>query len=296
MAEVAKSQPVKVREYNRFKITPIAGELGAEIHGIDVNNLDDETFDDIHSAWLQYQVLAIRDQDVTPDQQKEFGRRFGDLQPHAFNAPIDGHPEITEIFKDKHETANNGGRWHTDQHYRTEPAKMTMLFAHEMPPHGGDTCFANTYLGYESLSDGMKEMLGGLKGVNNGDSKKHPSGLTRMQRQNAGISTMEQKDPGDEVTISEHPIIRTHPETGRKALYVGSHTERIAGWTDAESEPLLTYLKTHNGQLHHTCRLQWEVGTITMWDNRCCLHLALNDYHGYRRRVHKLLIKGDKPF
>ena len=131
-----------------------------------------------------------------------------------------------------------------------------MLFAHEMPPHGGDTCFANTYLGYESLSDGMKEMLSGLKGVNNGDSKKHPSGLTRMQRQNAGISTMEQKDPGDEVTISEHPIIRTHPETGRKALYVGSHTERIAGWTDAESEPLLTYLKTHNGQLHHTCRLK----------------------------------------
>lgn len=296
MAETASVKPSESREYDRFEVIPIAGALGAEIRGIDVNDLVDETFDDLYAAWLQYQVLAIRDQKVTPDQQKAFGRRFGELQPHVFNKPIDGHPEITEILKKEDETQNTGARWHTDQHYRTEPAKMTMLYAHEMPPHGGDTCFASTYLGYESLSDGMKGMLSKLKGVNNGDSKKHPTGLTRMQRQAAGIATLQQMDPGAEVTISEHPVIRTHPETGRKALYVGSHTERIAGWTDAESEPLLTYLKAHNGQLHHTCRVKWEVGTITMWDNRCCLHLALNDYHGYRRRVHKLLIKGDVPF
>jgi taurine dioxygenase len=296
MAEVAASKPAEARAYERFQLTPIAGALGAEIHGVDVNNLDDETFDEIYAAWLQYQVIVVRDQKITPDQQKDFARRFGVLQPHAFNKPIDGHPEITEILKKEDETKNNGARWHTDQHYRVEPAKMTMLYAHEMPPHGGDTCFASTYLGYEGLSDGMKKMLGELKGVNNGDSKKHPTGLTRMQRAKAGIATMAQMDPGDEVTVSEHPIVRTHPETGRKALYVGSHTERVAGWTDTESEPLLRFLKEHNGQLHHTCRVKWEVGSITMWDNRCCLHLALNDYHGYRRRVHKILIKGDVPF
>ncbi|HAT35525.1 MAG TPA: hypothetical protein DCS82_07405, partial [Rhodospirillaceae bacterium] len=176
MAEVASDKPLESREYTRFEVNPIAGALGAEIRGVNVNDMDDETFDDLYAAWLQYQVLAIRDQKITPDQQKAFGLRFGELQPHVFNKPIDGHPEITEILKKEDETQNNGGRWHTDQQYRTEPAKMTMLYALEMPPHGGDTCFASTYLGYEALSDGMKDMLSELKGVNNGDSKKHPSG------------------------------------------------------------------------------------------------------------------------
>lgn len=296
MTEAAGKISFEGRTYDRFELTPIAGALGAEVVGVDVNSLDEETFDDLYAAWLQYQVIAIRGQKLTPEQQKEFGRRFGELQPHVFNKSIEGHPEITEILKTEDETLNNGGRWHTDQQYRPEPAKMTMLYAHEMPPHGGDTSFSSTYRGYETLSDGMKETLAGLKGVNNGDSKNHPSGLTRMERQKAGVGTMPQIDPGDAVTISEHPIIRTHPETGRKVLYVGSHTERIAGWTKDESAALLDYLKAHNGQLHHTCRIKWEVGTITMWDNRCCLHFALNDYHGYRRRVHKLLIKGDVPF
>ena len=171
MTETARKVSFEKKTYERFKLNPIAGALGAEIVGIDVNKLDDETFDDLYAARLQYQVLAIRGQRVTPEQQKDFGRRFGQLQPHVFNKSIEGHPEITEILKTEDETLNNGGRWHTDQQYRPEPAKMTMLFAHEIPPRGGDTSFANTYLGYDTLSDGMKETLAGLKGVNNGDSK-----------------------------------------------------------------------------------------------------------------------------
>jgi taurine dioxygenase len=297
MAEPAAQQLRNEREYNRFQLKPIAGAMGAEIRGIDVKQLDDATFDDLYAAWLQYQVLAIRDQDITPSDQVAFASRFGEIQRHAFNKPLDGHPEITEILKTEDQKLNTGSVWHTDQHYRAEPAKMTMLHALEMPPVGGDTCFANTYLGYESLSEGLKKVAATLKGVNDGDSKNHYTGLTRMERMKAGIATMEQmKKLEGEVTVSEHPIVRTHPETGRKALYVGNHTQHFAGWTEQESKPLLDVFKQQNTQLTNTVRVRWEVGTITMWDNRCCLHSALNDYQGYRRRVHKILVKGDKPF
>jgi taurine dioxygenase len=285
--------------YDRITVKRIAGALGAEIGGVDLAKpLDDATFAEIHRAWLENQVIVLRDQDITPDQHIAFARRWGKIHRHPFNAPMAGYPDIIEILKRETDSYNHGGRWHTDQMYTPQPAKATMLVAREMPPYGGDTMFCNLYLAYETLSDGMKQMLSGLKGVANGDSKRHDSGMTRAQRAKAGVGQMPQIDPKDikVQTISTHPVIRTHPETKRKLLYVGGHIERFHGMTDEESDPLKGFLMAHATRPELTMRLRWEVGTVTLWDNRCCQHYALNDYTGFRRRMHKITICGDAPY
>ena len=254
------------KPYARIDVKRIAGALGAEIFGVDLSKpLDDETFAELHRAWLEHQVIAIRGQDITPDQHVAFAERWGKIHRHPFNKPMEGYPDIIEILKRENDTFNHGGRWHSDQMYTPQPAKGTMLVAREMPPYGGNTLFSNLYLAYETLSDGMKATIAGLKGVNNGDSKKHESGMTRAERAKAGIGQMAQIDPRDIKiqTISTHPIVRTHPETGRKVLYLGGHTERFHGMTDEESEPLLNYLKNHAHRPEFTMRLRWEVGTVT---------------------------------
>ena len=285
--------------YKKIEAHPVAGALGAEISGVDWSGpVDDETFAEVHRAWLEYQVIWFRDQDLTPDDHLAFAKRWGEIHLHPFNKPLDSHPQILEILKTEDQTRNNGGRWHTDQMYTPAPAKATTLYAREMPPYGGDTMFADMYGSYDALSDGMKRMLPGLKGIANGDSRKHPTGkgLTRMEREHAGIGTLKQQHTAGVQTISAHPVIRTHPETGRKALYVGGHIDRFEGMTDEESEPLLKFLMDHATRPEFTCRLRWQVGTLTLWDNRCVQHFAINDYTGFRRRVHKITIKGDVPF
>ncbi|MDD9929538.1 MAG: TauD/TfdA family dioxygenase, partial [Rhodospirillaceae bacterium] len=233
---------------------------------------------------------------MTPDDQVAFAKRFGEIHLHLFNKAMDDHPEITELLKTPEMRYNAGGRWHSDQMYTPKPAKMTMLYAREIPEGRGDTMFSNMYLGYETLSDGMKASLQGLRAVHNGDSKNHPTGKTRAERVQDGTIHLPQIDPGKQQTISSHPVIRTHPETGRKLLYIGGHTERFDGWTEAESKPLLDYLKAHATRPEFTCRLHWAENTFTMWDNRCCQHFAINDYDGYQRRMHKIMVKGDAPF
>ena len=283
--------------YQRIQVSPLAGSLGAEIGGVDLRRMDDADFAEIHRAWLQHQVIYFRDQTMTPDEHLDFARRWGEIHIHPFNAPMEGYPEILQILKTEAATRNNGNRWHSDQMYTAAPAKATILLAREMPPYGGDTMFSNLYLAYETLSDGMKEMLSGLKGVHNGNSSKNFLGGSRAAQAKMGLIPTPQKDPDPDVqTVSVHPIIRTHPETGRKALYIGSHTERFDGMTDDESKPLLDYLMAHTSRPEFICRVRWEVGTLTMWDNRCCQHYALNDYQGQRRSVHKITVKGDTPF
>jgi len=296
MAEAALSRN---SGYERIEVRRIAGALGAEIFGADLAKpLDDATFAELHRAWLENLVIAIRGQDITPEQHIAFAQRWGKIHRHPFNAPMAGYPDIIEIFKRETDTFNHGGRWHTDQMYTPQPAKGTMLVCREMPPYGGDTMFTNLYLAYDALSDGMKAMLAGLKGVANGDSKKHDSGMTRAQRAKAGVGQMPQIDPKDIKiqTISTHPVVRTHPETKRKVLYIGGHTERFHGMTDEESAPLKSYLMSHATRPEFTVRLRWEVGTVTLWDNRCTQHYALNDYAGFRRRMHKITICGDTPY
>ena len=283
--------------YKRIAVKPIAGALGAEIEGVNIAaGVDQETQDEIYRAWLENNVIFFRNQSIAPKQQIDFAKQFGKIHLHLFNKAMDDHPEITEVLKTPEMRSNAGGRWHSDQMYTPKPAKATMLYSREMPEGRGDTMFSNMYLAYESLSEGMKASLIGLRAIHNGDSRNHPSGKTRAERVQDGTIHMPQINPGKSQTISSHPVVRTHPESGRKLLYIGGHTERFDGWTEEESQQLLDFLKTHATRPEFTCRFQWTGNSMAMWDNRCCQHFAINDYDGYQRRMHKIMVKGDEPF
>lgn len=283
--------------YETIEVVPLSGALGAEIRGLDLSRpMTTNVAGELRRAWLDHQVIFLRGQELTPEQHIAFAKQWGEIHHHPFNKPLDNYPEILDILKTEDMTRNNGGRWHSDQMYTVKPAKATILFAREIPEAGGDTMFSNAYLAYEALSGGLRSTLGSLQAVNNGDSRRHPSGMTRGERAAAGIGTMPQKAPGDVQTISVHPVVRTHPETGRKALYIGGHTERFEGMTEEESRPLIDYLLDLATRPEFTCRLRWEAGTLTMWDNRCTQHFAINDYDGQRRRVHKITVAGDTPY
>ena len=208
---------------------------------------------------------------------------------------MDEHPEILEIIKEEGDTRVFGEVWHTDQMFNPKPAKATILYAKETPDAGGDTLFANMYLAYDALSDPMKEMLKGIKTSNVGDrkilSRSDEIGFTKNDHY-AGNEKMAAKvrDPGDVQTESTHPLVRTHPETGRKALYISNHTQTLEGFKRVEARPILDFLMTHAVQP------ELEVGSLAIWDNRCTQHRALNDYPGKRRRMHRITIAGDAPF
>ena len=283
---------------SRIDVRPIAGSLGAEISGVDLSEeLDDGLFNEVRQALLDHLVIFFRDQDLTPDQQLRFARRWGDIHLHPFVKGMDSHPEILEIVKTPADKRNFGGSWHSDQMFAPQPAMGTILYAKQVPSAGGDTQFTNQYLAYEGLSDGMKRTLSGLRAVSYGDKAKRYGGQSRKERYAGQINSMQVKDPGDDVqTVSSHPLVRTHPETGRKALYIGNHVDHIEGMTTEESEPLLGYLKRHSIRPEFTCRFRWRNGSLAFWDNRCTQHNAINDYPAETRIMHRITIRGDTPF
>jgi taurine dioxygenase len=291
-----------VASYRRIEVKPIAGALGAEIGAVDLGALDDETFDEIHAAWLEHLVVFFRRQAITPEQQLAFAKRFGDIHYHPFMRGMDEHPEILEIIKEEGDTKAFGEVWHTDQAFNPKPAKATILYAKETPDAGGDTMFTNLYLAYETLSDPMKTMIAGVKTWNVGDRKTLARNGPMASAPRAGRYVGNQKmaakvrDPGDVPTEAAHPLVRTHPETGRKALYISNHTQTLDGFNRPEARPILDFLMAHAVQPEFTCRFRWEPGSLAIWDNRCTQHRALNDYHGKRRRMHRITIAGDAPF
>jgi alpha-ketoglutarate-dependent taurine dioxygenase len=281
--------------YRTISVNRIAGALGAEISGADLarSNLDDEVIGEIRQALVENCVIFFRDQNLTPDQHLAFGKRFGELQVHEFVAPMEAHEEILEVRKEADETRNFGGGWHTDVSYLERPSLGSVLYACEVPAYGGDTMFASQYLAYETLSDGMKSLLDGMTAIH---SARRPYGLNAMSRYAAGERSMKYLYSETAHGEMEHPVIRTHVETGRKCLYVnGTFTIRFKDMTEEESEPLLSYLWQHAVRPEFTCRFRWEKGSIAFWDNRCVQHNAINDYHGQRRVMHRVTIEGERP-
>ena len=277
---------------NSIEVRPVAGALGAEVCGVDLGDaLSDEQVDTLRRAFLDHQVIFFRDQSLDPDSHKEMGRRFGDLNIHGYYESLPGHPEILPVLKEPEATGNIGGVWHSDVTYLPAPALGSILYALEVPPAGGDTMFASQYLAYETLSDGMKEMLEGLRAIHSSDI------FTNKARRDVVNATRTTKlNEVDETVESSHPVVRTHPETGRKCLFVnGAFTRRIDGWTAEESRPLLDYLYRQAARPEFTCRFRWEQGSIAFWDNRCTQHYALNDYQGHRRSMHRVTLEGDRP-
>ena len=272
-----------------MEVHSVAGALGAEILGVDLARLDDALVAGIRRAWLDHLVIFFRDQDLTPAQFLAFARRFGEPIEYPFVKGLDDHPEIIPVLKLAHETVNFGGIWHSDTAYLDAPPMASMLIAREVPPAGGDTEFANMYLAYETLSDGMKRVLEGLVAVNS--SSAADVSRTREDR----IKDSARVDAKKEY-VAAHPVVRVHPETGRKALYVNTaHTIAFDGMTKEESAPLLQYLFRHQVRPDFTCRFRWRPGSIALWDNRCAQHNAINDYQGHRRLMHRITLAGDRP-
>ena len=276
--------------YTHFEAKRIAGALGAEIAGLDLSrDLDEAVIDEIHRALLDHLVLFFRDQTLTMDQQLAFARRFGPLDTYPMVKGIEGFPELVEVRKEPDEKINFGGLWHSDTSYLPEPPRAAILYAKELPPYGGDTLYANMYMAYDALSDGLKAALDGLFVVNSGAA----AGGAQSRSLRRGEAPKEDDRVAREAV---HPIIRTIPETGRKVLYCnGAHTLRIEGWTEAESAPLLAHLYAVQQRPEFSCRFRWTPGAVAFWDNRTVQHNAINDYHGFRRIMHRCAIKGPKP-
>ncbi|HTC10097.1 MAG TPA: TauD/TfdA family dioxygenase [Acetobacteraceae bacterium] len=273
-----------------LEIRPIAGAIGAELHGVDLSDdLSADTIAVIRQALLDHLVIFFRDQTLPPDRFLALSRRFGTPIEYPFVKGLEGFPEIITVAKLEHERSNFGGIWHSDTTYLEQPPMGTLLVAREVPPVGGDTLFANQYLAYETLSPRMRAMLDGLHAVSS--SAKADVTRTREDRiKSDGTATARAE------LSAEHPVVRTHPETGRKALYVNvAHTARFADVTEEESTGLLNFLFRHQIRPEFTCRFRWEIGSVAFWDNRCAQHNPINDYHGYRRVMHRITLAGDTP-
>ena len=274
--------------YRHIEVQPVAGSLGAEIRGVNVAAAPgDEVIAEIRQAFQDHLVIFFRDQKLTPHEQLAFARRFGEPMEYPQLKGLPECPLITPVLKLEHERVNFGGVWHSDTTYLTRPPMASMLYALEIPPYGGDTLFANQYQAYETLSDGLRKVLDGLTAINS--STKADASKTREERlKDAGVEV--------KVLVGEHPVVRTHPETGRRALYVNiGHTTHFKGWTEEESRPLLEYLWHHQVRPEFTCRFRWQPGSIAFWDNRCVQHNAVNDYQGFRRVMHRVTLAGDTP-
>lgn len=284
-------------QYRHLTVEKFAGAAGADVTGVDLSkDVSDDLLAEIRSALLDNLVICIPDQDITPKQQLAFARRWGEIHLHPFMQGIRDFPEILAIIKKPGDKKNFGGSWHTDQMFSPSPAMATMLYARQVPSAGGDTMFTNQYLAYESLLDGMKALAGRLHTVCVGDNFRQADGRSRKDRYSDVMSDMKVKEPGNVQTTSIHPLVRTHPETGRKSLYIGGHVQRFDGMTDEESIPLIEFFMAQSTRPEFTCRVRWVNGTVTIWDNRCTQHFAINDYPDETRIMHRITICGDQPF
>jgi taurine dioxygenase len=265
----------------------VAGALGAEISGVDLSReLDGPTFDAIHRAFVEHEVIFFRDQALTPEQHKAFGRRFGSLNIHPYVKGMAGHPEIMEIIKEPTDKLNFGGGWHSDMSFLETPSIGSILHAIEVPAFGGDTLFASMTRAYDALSPGLKTALEGLRAVHSANREYSAQGQSAQRR--GSMQVAEAEGLAGEFT---HPVVKTHPVTGKKSLYVNpAFTLRFEGWKERESKPLLDFLFNHARYEGFTCRFQWRSGSVAFWDNRSVWHFALNDYPGQRRHMRRVTV------
>ncbi|MFT7218907.1 MAG: taurine dioxygenase [Candidatus Azotimanducaceae bacterium] len=262
-------------------LTLLTDNIGAVISGIDVNHLNEANIAFIHAALLEHLVVFFRNQTLDPTNLRTLASRFGTPIPYPFVEGLPNLPEVIEVVKKPEDTLNFGGVWHSDTAYLSEPAMGAWLYAVEVPEHGGDTIFTNMYDVFSSLSPGLKRWLRSLAAVNDADSN--------------AIAATRRTSPKKRLAF-EHPVVRTHPETGRELLYINrAHTTRFSDMTIAESKPLLDYLCHKIEAPEFSCRFHWEAGSLAFWDNRACQHYPLNDYQGKFRHMLRVSLKGDAP-
>ena len=292
MIDVKDATQTTDSEYKIIGVEPMAAGLGAEISNVNLDNLDDETFAEMKRAFLEYQVIVLRDQNVDYKSHIDFGKRFGEIYIHPYIPMMEDWPEMNRLLKEPTDRINSGGTWHFDLTFVDEPPLGSILRLIDVPEKGGDTMFSSMYRAYEALSPAMKKYLEGLQGIHTSNKLFGPAGhYTRNKKK---TSTTYFKGVQDFVSL--HPLVRTHPDTGRKGLFVNpGYVEGIYGIDDRESEVILKFLFAHCMRGEFTCRVKWQKDTIVMWDNRCTMHYAINDYHGYRREGVRVSIQGDDP-
>jgi taurine dioxygenase len=273
-----------------FELSPLTPRIGAEIGGMDLScDVDDATLKGLRAALLDRKVLFFRDQNITTEQHLAFARRFGELEVHPFAPHKPGYPEVLAITHDEKNPGKENA-WHSDVTWRLEPSLGSILRALEVPPVGGDTLFSDMYAAYEGLSDEIKEKIEGRKAIH--DFAHFRVGLRKRGKSEAEIEEFNKKYPP-----AEHPVVRTHPETGRKGIYVNvAFTQYIEGYDKAESDALLKHLYAQAAIPEYQCRFRWRNNSIAFWDNRACQHYAVSDYWPAVRRMERVTIVGDKPY
>lgn len=270
-----------------MQIKPLAAQCGAEVTGVDVRAISDNDLAAIRQALADTGVVMLRDQQLTPEDHIAFARRWGEIDVNNYFPANGGYPEIAEVRKAETQFVNIGGGWHTDHSYDPVPAMGSILVARELPPTGGDTLFASLGAAYDSLSDGLKATLAGLRAVHSADHIYGHDGIYAKTDQAADLK-------GHDIRANAvHPAVIRHPVSGRKILYVNpAFTLHFEGWTREESQPLLQYLYSVAMREEFQCRLHWQPGSVAVWDNRSTWHFAVNDYHGHKRLMHRITISG----
>lgn len=272
--------------YQTIEVEPVTPRIGAVISGVDLSKpVSNQQYSEIHDALMAHQVIFMRDQDMSLDQHKDFGRHFGELHIHPASPGPEGHPEVLTIHADANSKRIAGERWHSDVSCDAEPPMGSILHLHTIPPSGGDTLFASMYAAYEALSDRMKSYLEGLTATHSGDH------VYRGRYKDQGVD-----DAGKVYPTNVHPVVRTHPVTGRKALYVNStFTVKINEVSRDESEGVLKFLYDFTAKPDFQCRFRWQEKSVAFWDNRCVQHIAMWDYFPQVRSGYRITVKGDRP-
>ena len=283
-------------KYKKITVAPITGTIGAEISGVDLRQLDAETVTEIRQAFLDHTVVFFRDQEMTTEEYVKFAANFGPFGLEPYVKTMDDYPEVIAVLKEASETKtiNFGGQWHSDWSFQESPPLATILLGIDIPPYGGDTLFANMTLAYETLSEGMKQIIEPLIAVH---SAKRPYGTGKSllgDTDKKSMTIIRSEKAHEEM---EHPLVRTHPETDEKSLFINPvYTIRLKGMSESDSREILQKLFKHCLQEEFKCRFRWQKNSVAMWDNRCAMHFAMNDYDGFRRELHRITIAGDVPF
>lgn len=281
------------RDYAQIEVLPLASAMGAEVIA-DLRSLSDTAFAELQQALWRHKMIYIRQQDLSHAEHEAFAARFGPFATDAYTQGVPGHRNVQPVIKEAEAQSKGlfGSGWHTDSPFLPEPPSVTILRAVEIPPFGGDTVWANTALAFRMLSPTMQEMLRPLKIRMSAAANMHTQKLADGKE----FTFADEEQRATAALGTAHPLVRTHPETGELALYVDEvYADRIEGMSEAESRPLLDFLVRHNTQHAFTCRLRWEPGMVVAWDNRTALHIAANDYNGWRREMYRTTLAGGAP-
>jgi taurine dioxygenase len=284
-------------DYRHIEARPLAAAMGAEIAGVQIAHLDDEAFDEVRHALFRHKMIFFRDQALGHADQEAVTLRFGEFGEDAYTKGVPGHEHVQPVVKEADASLGMifGTGWHTDSAFLQQPPAIALLFARDVPPWGGDTIWANAALAYRALSDRMREMIEGL-----GVKMSRRDVMETQARAGSASATITMQDSDSVLAAhlagSVHPLVRTHPVTGERSLYVDqTYSCGIDGLTDAEAAPLIEFLVGHVTLSAFTCRLRWEANTLAIWDNRLCLHQAYNDHDGFRREMYRTTVKGERP-